>query len=157
MKILISPYSRALKNGKNNPKNYPYFQEVISTLKSFGHEIIQVGVTGETPFQDISNTKFNSSLKELKELVASCDVWVSVDNFFQHFCWLHQKYGVVIFSQSDPEIFGHVENTNLLKDKKFLRPLQFDIWESATYTLEAYVPSEVVVEAILSKETTHVT
>jgi len=30
--ILISPYSKKLTNGKVNPKNYPYWKEVIAGI-----------------------------------------------------------------------------------------------------------------------------
>ena len=42
--IIISPYSKPLRNGLNNPKNYPYWKELISLINE---EIIQVGVDGE--------------------------------------------------------------------------------------------------------------
>ena len=42
--ILISPYSKQLTNGKTNPKNYPYWDEVISQIQE---PIIQIGIEGE--------------------------------------------------------------------------------------------------------------
>ena len=42
--IIISPYSKALFNGKQNPKNYPYWKELIEQIDE---PIIQVGIEGE--------------------------------------------------------------------------------------------------------------
>lgn len=42
--IIISPYSKALRNGKTNAKNYPYWKELIELIKE---PIVQVGIDGE--------------------------------------------------------------------------------------------------------------
>ena len=162
MKIIISPYSRKLR-GKDspNPKNWPkeYWEELVRKLVEKGHEIIQVGVEGEEKLM-VSQTgvegykltwKFGLPLSELKELIKECDSWVSCDNFFHHFCWLIGKPGIVIFSQSDPLIFGHAENKNLLKDRKYLRSNQFGTWEEAEYNKEAFVEPERVLNALLGE------
>jgi hypothetical protein len=73
---------------------------------------------------------------------------MSCDSFFQHFCWDLGKPGVVVFGQSDPNIFGHPENINLLKDRSYLRDKQFWIWEQAEYKEDAFVNPEVVLEAL---------
>ena len=46
--IILAPYSRNLRNGKRNPKNYPFFKELVEELKKLGHTIIQIGIEGET-------------------------------------------------------------------------------------------------------------
>lgn len=144
-KIIISPYSRALRNGKNNPKNYPHWQELVSQMKSRGIYVIQVGVKGEEKIEGVDEMRLNLSLDELQALVKECNLWISVDNFFQHFCWLHGKFGIALFGQSDPNIFGHKENLNLLRDRKYLREKQFDIWECCEYNANAFVePYEII-------------
>ena len=148
MKILISPYSRALRNSALNPKNYPYWEAVVKGLIDARNEVIQLGVGKEEPIAGISSTYFNHTLKELKVMLDECDVWISVDNFFQHFCYLHNKPGIVIFTRSNPKIFGHPENVNILKDEKYLREKPFDIWEACEYDPEAYVDASVVIEAV---------
>ena len=42
--IIIAPFAKKLLNGKKNPKNYPFWREVIYELP--GH-VVQVGVDGE--------------------------------------------------------------------------------------------------------------
>lgn len=132
-----------MRNGKQHPKNYPYWEEVISKIKE---PLIQVGVTGE--HQLVDDFRKNLPFNELSSLVDQCKTWLSVDSFFQHFCWDLGKPGVVVFGQSDPNIFGHPENINLLKDRKYLREKQFWIWEQAEYNQDAFVPPDTVLAAL---------
>jgi ADP-heptose:LPS heptosyltransferase len=138
--IIIAPYAQKLRNGNNNPKNYPWWPELISLIKE---PIVQVGVEGET--QLVDDFRKNLSLEELKSLVLECRTWISVDSFFQHFAWDLNKYGVVLWGQSDPLIFGHPENTNLLRERKYLREKQFWLWEQCEYNADAFmIPIEVI-------------
>jgi len=134
-----------MRNGQKHPKNYPYWQEVLSKIQE---PVIQVGVEGET--QLVPDFRKNLPLSELAVLVKECKTWMSCDSFFQHFCWDLNKPGIVIFSQSDPNIFGHVENINLLKDRKYLREKQFWIWEQAEYNQDAFVDPGIVLLALKS-------
>ena len=146
-KIIISPYSRLLRNGKPNPKNYPFWAELIQLLREKDIYVIQVGVKGEEEF-DVDEVLFNEPLKKLVVLLNECDHWISVDNFFQHLAYVNNKPGFVLFGQSDPNIFGHKENINILKDRKYLRPLQFDIWERTDQIDECFVEPEIIMERI---------
>jgi ADP-heptose:LPS heptosyltransferase len=132
-----------MRNGAKHPKNYPYWEEV---LKHVNEPVIQVGVDGET--QLVSDFRKNLPLYELEKLVKECKTWLSCDSFIQHFCWDLGKPGIVVFGQSDPNIFGHPENINLLKDRKYLREKQFWIWEQAEFIEEAFVTPDVVIDAL---------
>lgn len=146
--ILLSPYSRGLRNGKRNPKNYPWFDEVVKILSLQGEEVVQVGAKGEEKIPGVKECVFGASLDELGQLVEECLTWVSVDNFFHHFCYGLGKQGVVIFGPSDPNIYGHAKNINLLKDRKYLRPDQFGLWESLEYSEERFVDPLSVTKAV---------
>ena len=137
--IIIAPYSRKTRSGVLNPKNYPYWKELLGLIKE---PVIQIAIEGEEILTE--NCVVGLSLKELAELVKECRTWISVDSFFQHFCWDLGKPGVVIFSQSDPNIFGHKENINLLKSREYLRPNQFWLWDQTEYNKDAYVTPEEV-------------
>ena len=150
MKIIISPYSSKLKNGLQNPKNYPYFNEVIKELKKEGIYTIQIGVDGEEKFKEANEYQFNLNLKDLERLTLSVDTFISVDNFYPHLCNLINKKGIVIFSQSDPLIFGHSLHINLLKDRSYLRENQFWLWEQCSYNYEAFINPIIVKKAIES-------
>jgi hypothetical protein len=139
--IIISPYSKALKSGKTNPKNYPYWKELIRLIDE---PIVQVGIEGEE--QLVPDFRKNLSLKELETLVSECRTWISCDSFFQHFAWDKKKYGIVLWSVSDPLIFGHTENINLLKDKKNLVSNQFLWWEDTEHDPDKFVQPEEVLK-----------
>jgi ADP-heptose:LPS heptosyltransferase len=138
--ILIHPYARDLRNDKPNPKNYPYWKELISMIDE---PIIQIGTSSEKPL--VPDFEPDLPLENLAQLVEECRIWIGVDSFFQHFCWDLKKPGVVLWGQSDPIIFGHPENINLLKDRKYLREKQFWLWEQAEYRTDCWVsPDEVI-------------
>lgn len=141
--IIISPYAKKLREEKLHPKNYPYWTYVIEKIDE---EIIQIGVEGE--LQLVKDFRKNLSLSQLTELVHQCKTWISVDSFFQHFCWELKKSGIVLFGPSDPNIFGHPENINLLKDRKYLRERQYWLWEQCDFDENVFVKSNVVIDAL---------
>lgn len=145
--IIISPFSRNLRSGKTNPKNFPYWEEVVKNLRLKGYRIIQIGSTGE-PSIGADEVKYGLKLKELKKLLDESDGFASVDNFFNHFATFYGKRGVVVFGRSDPKIFGYEQNINLLKHRACLRKNQFDLWENDEFRADVFVSADEVVEAI---------
>jgi len=138
--ILISPYSKKLINGKQNPKNYPYWEELISLIDE---PIVQVGVEGE--IQLVDDFRKDLSLSELRKLIQECRIWISCDSFIQHLGWDEGKQGIVLWSVSDPLIYGHPENINLLKDRSYLSKNQFLWWEFTEHKDDRFVkPKEVI-------------
>jgi hypothetical protein len=138
--IVIHPYAKKLMNGKENPKNYPYWKELIALIDE---PIIQVGIEGEEPL--VHEFLKNLPIARLRELIAECRIWIGVDSFFQHLAWDCNKPGIVLWSVSDPLIFGHSENINLLKSRDYLAPNQFLWWDFTEHNAEAFVlPEEVV-------------
>jgi len=138
--ILIAPFAKPLQNGKLNPKNYPYWKELIALINE---PIIQVGVESEE--QLVPDFRKNLPLTELKNLLAECRTWIGVDSFFQHLGWAEGKQGIVLWSVSDPLIFGHRDNINLLKDRVYLAQNQFLWWDFTEHKNEAFVsPQEVI-------------
>ena len=144
MKIVIFPWAKKLRYGEHqNPKNYPWWPELIAKLQALGHEIIQAGVDGEE--QLVEDFRKNLSLEELGSLIKSADTWIGVDSFGQHLAWDLGVRGIAIFGQSDPNIFGHFENINILKSRDYLRAEQFWWWEQCEYREDAFVkPDEVI-------------
>jgi hypothetical protein len=144
--IIIAPYAKALFSGKQNPKNYPYWEELISQINE---PIVQVGVEGEK--QLVADFRKNLSIPALRELLWQCRTWISCDSFFQHLGWDEGVQGIVLWSVSDPLIFGHPENINLLKDRSNLAENQFLWWEFVEHRNDRFVkPKEVLVH--LNKE-----
>lgn len=138
--IVIHPFAKPLQNGRVNPKNYPYWQELIVLINE---PIVQVGVEGEQ--QLVPDFRKGLSIQELKGLIAECRTWIAVDSFFQHLAWSVGKPGIVLWSVSDPIIFGHPENVNLLKDRKHLADNQFLWWDYTPHNSEAFVKPEEVI------------
>lgn len=137
--IIISPYSKKLLNGKENPKNYPYWRELIAMIDD---HIVQVGVEGEE--QLVPDFRKNLSIAELRQLLRECKTFISCDSFVQHLGWDVGKKGIVLWSVSDPNIYGHPENINLLKDRKYLAENQFLWWEFVNHNPESFVSPEEV-------------
>ena len=139
--IIISPYSKALINGKQNPKNYPYWKELIEMIDE---PIIQVGIEGEK--QLVPDFRKNLPITELRKLIQECRIWISCDSFFQHLGWDEGKKGIVLWGVSDPLIYGHPENINLLADRKYLIENQFLWWEFVEHRNERFVKPKIVLE-----------
>lgn len=138
--IVISPYAKKLTNGKTNPKNYPYWREVIANIQE---PIIQVGIDGEE--QLVDDFRKNLSVAELSCIIKDCRTWISCDSFFQHLAWSLGKRGIVLWSVSDPNIYGHKENINLLKSRDCLSKEQFLWWEYVEHDPNKFVsPQEVI-------------
>lgn len=148
--ILIFPWSRMLlPGGKPSPKNYPYWPEVVSALKS-RWECIQVSSSRE-PGIGCAARIDDAKLPRIAKMLEDCSTWLSVDSFVPHMAWTLKQPGVVIFGPSDPKIFGHPENINLLKDPRYLRRWQFRHWSQVAPDPEAFLrPETVVASAILS-------
>ena len=141
--IIISPYAKKLLNGKENPKNYPYWKELISQITE---PIIQVGVAGEQ--QLVPDFRQNLPITELRQLIHESKTWISCDSFFQHLGWDCGKKGIVLWSVSDPLIFGHPENINLIGSRNNLAPNQFLWWEQTLHDPSKFVKPEVVLETL---------
>jgi ADP-heptose:LPS heptosyltransferase len=138
--IIIHPYAKALINGNQNPKNYPYWKELIALIDE---PIVQIGIEGEE--QLVPDFRMNMPIVELRQLVKNCRIWIAVDSFFQHLAWSEGKQGIVLWSVSDPIIFGHEENINLLKSREYLAKNQFLWWDLTEYNKEAFTePKEVI-------------
>src|SRR5258705_2027092 len=115
MKILISPYAARLPTGNRNPKDFPYWAKLIELLNAEDHEVIQIGVTGESRLEGVAQFIQNWPLDKLINLIRDCDQWISCDSFLPHFCATERlRPGIVIWSVSSPKIWGYKHNTNLL-------------------------------------------
>ena len=140
--IVISPYSKKTPSGQNCAKDYPFWKELIPMLPG---KVVQIGVKGEEPLIDDFRTY---SLPELKEFIKEMNFFISVDNFFPHFCHHYGRHGIVLFGTSSPKLFGYPENVNLLKDEKYLRPDQFLWWYDEKQNPEAFVTPDRVADIV---------
>jgi FkbM family methyltransferase len=142
--ILIAPFAQKMRNNKENPKNYPYWKELINMFEN--QHIIQLGIAGEK--QLVKDFRTNLPLDEIKKLIIGCDFFISVDSFLQHMAYHVNKRGIVLWGPSDPNIFGYPYNLNIIKDRKFLKPLPFDIWERTEFDSSIFNSAKEVYEII---------
>jgi len=152
-KIIIAPYAKKLRNGNINPKNYPWFPEVITKIKKDRHDlhINQIGIEGEKILNNIDKFTFGKSIQEIMNLVKECDIYITIDSFLGHLGAYVKKRGIIIFGKSDPNIFSYPQNRNILKDRKYLRKNQFDIWESETFDKNAFIDPKSLSAIILEE------
>jgi ADP-heptose:LPS heptosyltransferase len=147
--IVISPWARPLRNGKENAKNYGAWIQLVELLKSTGFYIVQIGTSGEKPI-NAHEQKLNLSPAELEKLIKDSYKVITIDSYIQHLCWSIEKPCICLWGKSDPLIFGHPENTNLLKDRRNLRPDPWRWWEDIPYDPSVFVSPEVVLKEIIN-------
>ncbi len=147
MKLLYAPFAARSPslNGKPSPKDFPKAQELAELLET-EHDVIQLA--GAEDVQVAKDVRRNLPHPQVVELIKWSDTGVCVDSYLQHAFWEVGKPAVVLFGISDPVIFGHPENVNLLRDRKYLRPQQFDLYYVNQYCNEAFVTPEEVVKAL---------
>lgn len=133
--ILLHAYAQALRTGMPNPKTFPHWPALLEQLAL--RDVIQIGVKGDVPL--VKDFREALPLREIRRLVEQCDWWLTIDSFLPHLAQHVGKPGVVLWSKSDPRIFGYEQNLNLLKDRRYLRAKQFRIWEEESYDPEAFV------------------
>lgn len=117
-------------------------------LHDAGNSTTQIGRTGEASVWCIEHG-FDLDWKQMKTLLDGADLFVTVDTFFCHFAAYHNRSGVVIYSQSDPKIFGYEHNTNLFKPQYF-RTQQYQLWSMTPYIAEAFPTVDEVFKAIIN-------
>jgi hypothetical protein len=147
--ILVSPWSRVTTDGKPSPKNYPWWPEVVAALMRRGFEVVQLSRKGE-PRVPGARHMDDVTLAGIATLMYGCETWIAVDNFFPHMASYLGQPGVAIFGFSDPEIFGHPENINLLKDRRYLRQWQFRHWSQQEPNHDVFVGPDVVMNAVMA-------
>jgi ADP-heptose:LPS heptosyltransferase len=140
--ILIAPWARRHNKDKHNPKDYPYWEEVVKQLTGLGHFCLQISCTGEPIISP--NILLNQPLDTISMLVKSYDLWISIDSFLQHLAHKLGKRGIVIWGPSNPTMFGYKENINILPIKQMNYP-QFYRWDMVEPDPSIFaLPEEVV-------------
>lgn len=149
-KVAIFPF--AANNGLltgENPKAWPYFKELVEMLIAKGVECHQFCANESIEY--CGTVIRNTPLSKLHAKVSEYDSFVSVDSFYQHMnhCG-SKKPGVVIFTVSDPKIYGYPYNINILKGREHLRANQYLLYSDRDLDENAYESPEVVMKAIMS-------
>ena len=147
MRILFAPFAARAPSlgGRPSPKDYPWAKELGVKLQE-NHEVIQVG--GSQDEQVAEDFRKNLSFPEVEELIKGSDTGICVDSYLQHHFWSVGRRAIVLFGISDPLIFGHSIHLNLLKDRSYLRPQQYDLYYTNQYCPEAFVSLSEILDAL---------
>jgi len=149
--IIISPWSQKLLNNNRNPKNYPYWNELIEYFHKNNFNTIQIGLKDEEK-TIAKQFLYNQTFEQIENLINNCCHWISVDNFLPHFInATNKKPGTVIFSLSDPNLYGYPQNLNILKNTKYLRQFQFRWWHDEQFNQDAFELPHIVFDKIMNK------
>lgn len=149
--ILFAPFAARSPslNGQPSPKDYPWPKQLAEVLEN-EHKVVQVGGNGDE--QVCKDFRKNLSFHDLGKLILESRTGISCDSYLQHCYWYHSRRAIVLFGPSDPVVFGHPENLNLLVDRRFLRPNQFDLYYVNQYNPEAFVKPQDVLRALCEFE-----
>jgi ADP-heptose:LPS heptosyltransferase len=119
----------------------------LAELLEKDYEVVQVG--GGNDVQIAKDFRPNLCFEELCDLARASKTGISSDTYLGHLYWYLSRRAIVLFGISDPLIFGHPENLNLLRDRKFLRPRQFDLYYQNEYNHDAFVTPQEVVDSLV--------
>ena len=152
MKILIHPSPARLENNQQSAKFFPisWWDKVITAFPKT--TFYQIGTRGD---EIVNNciTKFGLSEPEIIKLAKECDFVVATESFLPHLLHPYNIPCIVLFSRSDPEIFGYKENINLIKDRKYIREDIYGKWITCPVIPEAYIEPEILIKLLKKKKT----
>lgn len=113
MNILIAPFSRGAPDVRRNPKDWLWWPVLVEKLREAGHRVVQTGLPEDMRL-NADDWMLPADLGALKKTLKDFDLFISVDTWLQHAAACHGLKGIVIWSVTDPGIFGYPENVNLL-------------------------------------------
>jgi hypothetical protein len=153
MRIAILPFTNS-KPGKSNAKNYHRWPEVVRMLKVAGHHTTQIAISEDDDI-GCDGRIVNPNHDKIVETLSQHDTWATIDSFLQHLAaaFTPDKVGTVVFGPSDPRIFGHGHNNNVIAQPTRLREDQFAFWHDVKHDPEAFPTPEAVFHAIIDAAT----
>jgi hypothetical protein len=107
----------------------------------------QIGRLGDWVINGVV-PQFNLTLPTIKTLALDSDYIICVDSFLQHLLAPTKKKLIVLWSKSDPNIFGYKHNINLLKDRSYLRPDQYGVWNVCPPDQNAFIDPNVIIDLL---------
>jgi len=150
MNIAIAPFSKINVPIPFNPKNWPFWGELVSVLKKQGHKITQFAVAGEPSF-GCHEFCVNAKMDKVKEILSKMDFCICVDTWLQHACNTLGIPCIVIWSVTDPEIFGYPHHVNLIGDKECFSENQYATIDGILAGVKkqlVFVPVDSVIKAL---------
>lgn len=140
MKIVIQ--TKTGSAGK--AKEWPYFAEFIELYPDI--EFIEVLIDGQTVTKGA--TPFIGTRSEIIKLLKESDYFISIDSWLQHLAAMQTKVkGLVIFSRSNPAIFGYSKFVNVFESHTYFKANPYEAWNPTDLQLEAFPSIEKVQNA----------
>lgn len=148
MKIAIFPGAKYLSDGKLSAKYYPAWGKIIGCLQLLGHEVHQFGVPGDENLL-CDKTVFTTNPLDVEKALGDYDLFIATDTWIQHMAnYIDCKTpGIVLWSLSDPAIFGYKWFVNLAKPEYF-RKDQHAVWIGVEPVNDAFADFKTVLDTV---------
>ena len=153
MRLLIAPCHNEFGedpyrhlSAKCLPKDW--WQNLVNRMMAPpGIEMIQLVSKDSEALANVNVHK--GTLASIEELIKSVDGFVTIDSFLQHMVAKirPEMIGVVVWTVSDPDIFGYPANYNVV-NRQYLRADQYNIWPDAPYNFNAIPKAEDVLKGV---------
>lgn len=153
-KVLVAPFSKPIpvENGWGaSPKDYPWWTDLISILNQTGlYEFHQLSIREQPRIAGMAQYHDNLPYGKIVELINDCDFFISIDTFLPHIAQLYKKRGFVIWGMGHPRFFGYMQNINILKDEKYVRPNDhtWGVWIDVKPQLECWHTPDIIANII---------
>ena len=135
----------------DSAKAYPFWQQLVGILQYQGHELYQFMSPNGTDTDMECNYKLIGTVDEIVKILPTLDLFISVDTFLPHLV-VAKKIpikGIVIWSLSDPKLFGYEQFINVSK-KEYFRKDQYNVWIGVKRVKEAF-PTAIEVAGYVSE------
>lgn len=151
-RILIAPFSRMLETGKPNPKNWPHWYRVCKSLELAGHQVYQTG----QDYEPRVCSEFVGLLPQKTALLdlRAYDLCLCVDTWLQHAARAAGVPCVVVWTATDPAIYSHAANVNVIAAEPRYAKLQYAKMEELEKAEPGMFPGptpEAVLQTVLAE------
>lgn len=155
--VMFAPYARNhnAAGGQMVPynlKSYPYWGPVVRAIRDAGLSVTQLGVDGDTML-DVDEFLLNRPMGDLRDRIARATLALSVDTWLHHAAHALGVPAVVVWTVTDPLVYGYRSHTNLIGSGESLTANQFGfmdaMWAGMKSTPPAYVTPAQIVKAVL--------
>lgn len=123
--LAVIPYSRLLRNGVANPKNYTRMGEVLVLLRGEKVFTIQIGPSTEMSI-GCDERVVTSTIRESMEALKRVDGFLTVDTYIPHLVKAKEKEwerlipGVVCWTVTHHKTFGYEDFENMYAERPTL-------------------------------------
>lgn len=101
------------ESSKNNRWHLDSWEELVKRHPDI--TFVQIGIASEEKVEGAVDMRGQTTLRQAIALVKHTDSFVGVESFFGHSTNAFDKKGVVLFTDSSPDVWGHDNNINIYK------------------------------------------